>query len=494
MSRKVIVLGLVVVFFCSCGMPALGSVNKSVSVCPAGARAGGMDIPTWHQGDVWTYSIDPLYYSSPNGSFTGSVQNFRETIVGTADDAYEVAVTGSISGMLVVSGVSGVVSGSITGTSYMRISDLAQESSSLHSEGTITVIIFPTPYTLDLQIVSDPSLELFDFPLNVGEQWAFQGEQTTIGSFNIQGLYTQSLNGSAWVDESMVCDVQESISVPAGSFDCLKVSHGETLVWYSDDAGNIVKTTVDQSDANMTVQMTQSLVSFSRATQPLTITETVEPAITFPGASVLISGQVRNTAPVPGALVLISIPSLDMIWNMTTDANGMYAISIIAPTMTDDTPSGRETGSGGVMASCSSGGLSGYMVRSLATMTDTAPGTPVITGPAKGKIGIPYNFTVQSTDPESDDVLFFIDWGDNTTTNWLGPSASGAINIMSHTYTTKGTYTIKVKAKDVYGMESAWGTLQVTWSCEKISGHPLFSWFFERFPHAFPILRHLLQG
>jgi hypothetical protein len=54
----------------------------------------------------------------------------------------------------------------------------------------------------------------------------------------------------------------------------------------------------------------------------------------------------------------------------------------------------------------------------------------------------------------------------------------------------RGTYEVKVKARDGNGMESDWGILSVTMPYEP---QFLFNhWLFERFPNAFPLLRFLL--
>jgi len=121
------------------------------------------------------------------------------------------------------------------------------------------------------------------------------------------------------------------------------------------------------------------------------------------------------------------------------------------------------------------------------------PNPPTITGPVKGKVRVDtyYNFT--TTDPNSDDVYYFIEWGDETNSSWIGTWPSEDIVIISHTWSKKGTYTIKAKAKDTSGLESDWGQLSVTMPC---SYNPPYMQFwiklFERFPNAFPILRHFL--
>ena len=116
-------------------------------------------------GDEWTYTVDPLFFSSPNGSFDGSIENFRQTVIGITDDTYTISITGDISGDMEVSGFSGELSGIISGTSQVRVSDLAEETSELHSLGTITYMWIPFNYEMNLYMSSSPSLEVYDFPL-----------------------------------------------------------------------------------------------------------------------------------------------------------------------------------------------------------------------------------------------------------------------------------------------------------------------------------------
>ena len=121
------------------------------------------------------------------------------------------------------------------------------------------------------------------------------------------------------------------------------------------------------------------------------------------------------------------------------------------------------------------------------------PVAPIINGAVNGKINLLYNYTFNATDPDRDEVYYFIDWGDQTNSSWVGPHSSGTEITEQHSWSKKGTYSIKAKAKDIYGAESEWGTLKVTMP---LSYNPpqfhLFEWLFERFPYAFPVLRHLL--
>jgi len=83
-----------------------------------------------------------------------------------------------------------------------------------------------------------------------------------------------------------------------------------------------------------------------------------------------------------------------------------------------------------------------------------------------------------------------IDWGDNTSTEWLGLYGSGEEITLTHIWDEQGNYIIKAKAKDVYGLESDWATLEVSMPKNKIINP--FERFLENHPYMFPLIRQLL--
>jgi hypothetical protein len=115
-----------------------------------------------------------------------------------------------------------------------------------------------------------------------------------------------------------------------------------------------------------------------------------------------------------------------------------------------------------VKAKDTNGATSGWSAPLTMTIVlNDPPDTPTMTGPGSGMPGNIYLFTIQTMDPNGDNVFYFVDWGDNTTSGWLGPHESGTPTTTTHSWAQQGTYTIKFKAKDVLGDESGWGTLQV---------------------------------
>ncbi len=84
------------------------------------------------------------------------------------------------------------------------------------------------------------------------------------------------------------------------------------------------------------------------------------------------------------------------------------------------------------------------------------PDIPIINGPTIGGVGTKYYYEISSTDPDGDDIYYFMDWDDGDNSGWVGPFQSGESVKLNHTWTSKGTYYLIAKAKDIYNDESQW--------------------------------------
>jgi hypothetical protein len=116
------------------------------------------------------------------------------------------------------------------------------------------------------------------------------------------------------------------------------------------------------------------------------------------------------------------------------------------------------------------------------------PSTP--NGPVNGAVGTSYTYSSFTSDPDGDDIYYLFDWGDGTDSGWIGPYNSGDTGSASHKWTSRGTYKIKVKAKDTYNAESVWSDpLSVIIPRNKEINNRLFS----RFIGQFPLLQKLIQ-
>jgi len=90
------------------------------------------------------------------------------------------------------------------------------------------------------------------------------------------------------------------------------------------------------------------------------------------------------------------------------------------------------------------------------------PLAPNLTGPSSGQRGILYNYTMITTDPDDDDVYYFLNWDDGTNSGWVGPFPSGVMVTLNHSWSQPGTYTIQAKARDTHSLESSWTPLEMT--------------------------------
>jgi pyrrolidone-carboxylate peptidase len=94
------------------------------------------------------------------------------------------------------------------------------------------------------------------------------------------------------------------------------------------------------------------------------------------------------------------------------------------------------------------------------------PDTPTINGLENGKIGVEYQYNFSTRDADIDNVYYFINWGDNSSTGWLGPYNSGEQASAHHSWNAQGTYVIKIQARDTIGSESDWAVLTVKMPCK----------------------------
>ena len=89
--------------------------------------------------------------------------------------------------------------------------------------------------------------------------------------------------------------------------------------------------------------------------------------------------------------------------------------------------------------------------------TNYPPNTPSTpSGPTTGFTKTIYTYTTNTTDPNGDLLYYKWNWGDGSSSGWIGPYGSGILATATHKWTHAGTYLVKVKAKDVYGIESGW--------------------------------------
>lgn len=121
------------------------------------------------------------------------------------------------------------------------------------------------------------------------------------------------------------------------------------------------------------------------------------------------------------------------------------------------------------------------------------PSKPNINGPQSGTVDTDITYSFRSTEPTGDQVSYYIDWDDGTTTGWTSYVSSGTSVSETHQWSSEKSYTIKAKAKDSKGAESQWEELTVGISKSRSAYQPhLFEYLFEKYPVLQIILNLLL--
>ena len=115
------------------------------------------------------------------------------------------------------------------------------------------------------------------------------------------------------------------------------------------------------------------------------------------------------------------------------------------------------------------------------------PNKPLIDGPSVGKVGEDYDFVFSSTDPDSDDLEYYIDWDDGNIEEWIGPYESGESMTQSHTWGVEGTYRIQSKVRDPFGEESDSEEFYITIEKKSRSLHQEFNSLLSRLIRLFSL-------
>ena len=139
------------------------------------------------------------------------------------------------------------------------------------------------------------------------------------------------------------------------------------------------------------------------------------------------------------------------------------------------------------------GGINDWKDEGYPIRNNTPPAAPELNGPTTVKVNTPTDYTLSTTDLESDVVYYWIDWGDDNVTEWDGPYASGEEVKFTNTWCNKGTFTIQAKAMDFYCLESEISELEITVPRNKLINLNLLDILFERFPQVQMMFRYLLQ-
>ena len=102
-----------------------------------------------------------------------------------------------------------------------------------------------------------------------------------------------------------------------------------------------------------------------------------------------------------------------------------------------------------------------FMVAAPVCRKNKPPFTPSPPeGPSYGDLNVQYTFQASTTDPEGDSIEYCFDWDDGTR-DWTGFLSGGANGQAPHTWSSSGSYSVRVMAQDTHGDSSDWSVPRV---------------------------------
>ncbi len=228
------------------------------------------DLPTWTEGDSWTYTISDF---TVNRSFSGSkiyidgkIDDLKWVVRDTTGSTYKVDFTGKLNAnyeIYLSSSITLDISGTfkpaltrLVGSIYFTKSNLEISDVSLRIVGITLAKIspltipLPIPFKLVFDVDFNKGFPLFDFPLEA-KYWnlyLFEAK-TSIKAGGIFGFIQTSVNFESeylWIP--FECEDKQEVTVTAGKFSAYKIlpALGNFFeYYYAPSVENLIKINVD---------------------------------------------------------------------------------------------------------------------------------------------------------------------------------------------------------------------------------------------------------
>jgi len=407
------------------GLAAVGAMvvglMASVGVTPADAtQAAGDDAAVWYPGWSWTYGNTSFrYYDASTPTDVTINENVTYTVADVetfqGQQAYKLNISGSITGGSgsTNTGSTGTASldsfsGSVSGTRFVRVSDLAllQENQQQHLNAKAHVSIITQSITADINLQLTPSggWRVRDFPLNSGDNWHSATNVEYHGGFSydagsIGGSGSSPFDGSLdYSGNATTSNATLSNPVANTATDYVHQQNADGSMkddlWWSPAYKNDAKETLLIPLGSAQLTLNRSLTSASMPTPATTISETVTPSLSCAGGTSVVSGTLSSHA--AGQPVSVTIDKLGagtVTANGSTDATGNYSIPVTVPADNDGFGKNGSRANWGVVVKSGS-------AMNVATQVVTAQdcSTLAYTGTTSAPTGTSVNATAKLTD------------------------------------------------------------------------------------------------
>lgn len=231
------------------------------------------DVPTWNNGDSWTYTIDSFTVDKSDSTnifiIDGKIDNFKWTVVDTSGSNYKVDFSGKLdasyefylaSANLYVTGSFNPSLTRFSGSIFFQKTNLEVSSFNADIISISPAIISPIPFPIPIPIRLtangnlDTPMPVLDFPLtDLKLPWSLPEinvvtEAKIGGIFGVIGVPITFSTHYDWIPLAFWCLGQEIVNVEAGTFTAWEISSiiGDYFEYfYAPSVGNLVKMNVD---------------------------------------------------------------------------------------------------------------------------------------------------------------------------------------------------------------------------------------------------------
>lgn len=340
-------------------------------------QASGDEVPTWSTGWSWTYQT--VFNYSADGTNVTINENVTYTVAGVENyqgqPAYKLNLTGTITGgggSVAVDGVGNATlsnfSGNVSGTRFMRRSDLAllkeTQQQNLSAKAQVSIISQNITATINLSMDPTRGWRLIQFPTEAGNSWTNDVDVAYSGGFSydagsLGGTGASDFDGTLELDGPTTV-ANENLSVPAGTFSTRRAVSQSTdgatkaTMWHSPTHRSAARLLLQIPLDGGSLTLDQKLASASTPAPATSLTSTTTPSLSCAGGDVTVTGRLSTGAagvPVTVALDRSPVtPGASTTTTATTTAGGNYTATLQAPAASDGYQRSGIRGSWGIVA------------------------------------------------------------------------------------------------------------------------------------------------
>ncbi|PNX47418.1 MAG: hypothetical protein BV457_05720 [Thermoplasmata archaeon M9B1D] len=437
------------------------------------------DLPIWNIGDSWTYYLD-MSGGYESNLIELTFHDITFIVEEVQAEFYKMGVSATFTGYaslrvpflpIPISG--SINNGHISGLTYVSKNNLLLSTiDNIQFSGKIGNINFDGDGKI---VVTYGKPGALVFPLNVGGMW--NPDLTLIEpglNLNIFGLnldlasLLQSTYGTDYISiwaHTVEVDSWDLVEIGSFDYDAIKIvspdlGEKKHIYWYAPSVGNILKVEsrgihlfgepegyFGRYDIDVELKHTTYDIKTNPPTKPFDFTG---------DSQILVGIEAFYTATAID-------PDGDMVRYICNWGDGTISASekfYNSGQTGEITHTWTKKGEYNVTVKArdKSGAESSWSDSFTVIVTNNSPDKPdKPDGPTQGKIRTEvYTYTTSTFDVDGHNLYYQFDWGDGSTSGWTGPYISGDTASASHMWTKRGSYNIKVKARDEYGEESEW--------------------------------------